>query len=466
MYHQKNLNNHRGLSVAKSLGIVLLLGLCPYSALAQDYVAQQTTHPYMVKSQSLTFAQVLQKVQQYQAGLGVWQVQQNVADAHLQQSRLWQNPSFSIQQTGFESDQDRELEISVSQKLDIFGERKAAQQLARVQRQQVDLNQALYDAQLKLAVKYLWSQMAILELENQIAQQQLDNSQAILDATRLRYRAGSIAQVDQDRTLMTHIENQRTAQEIGLNLQIAKKRLANLWGETQANFALGNNSDSAWPVNTQTDVAAYLQQNLIQRSIQLKAQQQRSKMDYLKAKARPNPTLNVGMVNNKSADTRQTEQQFRVGLDIPLNIFDRQQYALRIAQAQQDFLTQQQQFYRQQQLNSMQTLKSEMQGLKQQYDLMNDQQIPLSEDLQRKMLLGFKAGKFAITDVQQASIQLQEQRLKKMQLLKSAWQKAIETESLVLGISPEQVTSNDALHQINQTLWQDTYNLNSSSGAE
>ena len=97
---------------------------------------------------------------------------------------------------------------------------------------------------------------------------------------------------------------------------------------------------------------------------------------------------------------------------------------------------------------------------------MNDQQIPLSEDVQRKMLIGFKVGKYAITDVQQATAQLQEQRLKKVQLLKSAWQKAIETESLALGVAPEQVMSSDALNQINQTLWQNTLNFNAISGAE
>ena len=172
------------------------------------------------------------------------------------------------------------------------------------------------------------------------------------------------------------------------------------------------------------------------------------------------------MVTNKSAETNNSEQQFRVGLDIPLNIFDRQQYALKIAQTQQDFLVQQQRFYTQQNLNSIETLQSELVGLKQQYDLMNDQQIPLSEDVQNKMLLGFKVGKYAITDVQQATAQLQEQRLKKVQLLKSAWQKAIETESLALGVAPEQVMSSDALNQINQTLWQNTRNFNAISGAE
>lgn len=457
----------RAILPKKVMSIVVFTALLPYSAItmAGTEIAQHKNISALEQS-SMSFAQVLEKVRQYQSKLGVWKVQQSIADAHIQQSHLWENPIFSIQQTGFKSDQDRELEFGISQKLDVFGERKAATQLAQVQRQQVDLNQSLYEAQLELVVKYLWSQVAVFEMENQIAQRQLANSQAILESTRLRYRAGSIAQVDQDRTLMAHIENQRAAQEVELNLNIARKRLANLWGETTHSFHLGFNCANAWPSQSKADVADHLQQNLLQRAIQLQLQQQRSNVDYLKAKRRPNPTLNVGMVTNKSAETNSSEQQFRVGLEIPLNIFDRQQYALKIAQTQQDFLVQQQRFYTQQNLNSIETLQSELVGLKQQYDLMNDQQIPLSEDVQNKMLLGFKVGKYAITDVQQATAQLQEQRLKKVQLLKSAWQKAIETESLALGIAPEQVMSSDALNQINQTLWQNTHNFNAISGAE
>ena len=449
-----------------AIPMLMLIALLPVSTItfAETQISQQKISS--VQQPAMSFAQALEKVQQYQSQLGVWQVQQTIADAHLQQSRLWENPTFSVQQTGFKSDQERELEFGISQKLDVFGERKALQQLAKIQRQQVDLNQSLYQVQLALVVKYLWSQVAIFEMENQIAQQQLENSQAILDATRLRYRAGSIAQVDQDRTLMAHIENQRAAQEVELNLNIARKRLANLWGETATSFRLSLSHQNAWPNQSKAEVANHLQQNMPQRAIQLQLQQQRSNVDYLKAKRRPNPTLNVGMVNTKTADSNDREQQLRVGLDIPLNIFNRQQYSLHIAQTQQDFLAKQQGFYTQQNLNSIETLQSELAGLKQQYDLMNDQQIPLSEQVQSKMLLGFKAGKYAITDVQQATAQLQEQRLKKVQLLKSAWQKAIEAESLALGIAPEQVMSSDALNQINQTLWQDTYNLNRNSGAE
>ena len=64
-----------------------------------------------------------------------------------------------------------------------------------------------------------------------------------------------------------------------------------------------------------------------------------------------------------------------------------------------------------------------------------------------------------MTDVQQATLQLQDVRLRKVQLLKDGWQRAIEAESLSLGIEPSQVMAKDAIAQLNQSLWQDTQAL-------
>ncbi len=410
----------------------------------------------------LNFEQILQDVKQHQAGIGVWQTQQSIAEANVKQAGLWTNPSVSIQQTEFRSGKDKELEFGLSQKLDVFGERRAAVKLADVQATQVGFNQALYDAQLELAVKYLWSQVVVLELEHDVVQAQLKTSQATLDATRLRLKAGSIAQVDLDRTLMAHIENQRLFQQTELALATAKRQLANLWGSTDNRFSA--QASNVWP--QQQDLQSYMQNNLFERAIQLDIARQKANIDYLKVSNRPNPTVNLGMVQSKTADTNSTDNKLRVGIEIPLNIFNRQQYSLRIANAKQDLLVKQQQFYKQQNLNAIQTLSAELAGLKQQFDLVNQRQIPLSETVQEKMLLGFKVGKYAITDVQQATMQLQEQRLNKVQLLKSAWQKQIEAESLALGIEPSMVSSSDALNQINQTLWKETNNLPAVVGAE
>lgn len=461
---QKNASdNHAHSSSFKWSALAFALTAVLFSQSATAASLLDVNHASTPATQrNVNFEQVLQDVKQHQAGIGVWQTQQSIAEANVKQARLWTNPSISIQQTDFRSGKDKELEFGLSQNLDVFGERRAAVKLADVQASQVGLNQELYDAQLELAVKYLWSQVVVLELEHDVVQAQLKTSQATLDATRLRLQAGSIAQVDLDRTLMAHIENQRLFQQTELALATAKRQLANLWGSTDNRFSA--QASNVWP--QQKDLQAYVQNNLFERAIQLDIVRQKANIDYLKVSNRPNPTVNLGMVQSKSAETNSTDNKFRVGIDIPLNIFNRQQYSLRIANAKQDLLVKQQQFYKQQNLNAIQTLSAELAGLKQQFDLVNQRQIPLSETVQEKMLLGFKVGKYAITDVQQATMQLQEQRLNKVQLLKSAWQKQIEAESLALGIEPGVVSSSDALNQINQNLWKETSNLPAVVGAE
>ncbi|MBJ8483007.1 TolC family protein [Acinetobacter vivianii] len=461
---QKNASdNHAHSSSFKWSALAFALTAVLFSQSATAASLLDVNHASTPATQrNVNFEQILQDVKQHQAGIGVWQTQQSIAEANVKQARLWTNPSISIQQTDFRSGKDKELEFGLSQKLDVFGERRAAVKLADVQASQVGLNQELYDAQLELAVKYLWSQVVVLELEHDVVRAQLKTSQATLDATRLRLQAGSIAQVDLDRTLMAHIENQRLFQQTELALATAKRQLANLWGSTDNRFSA--QASNVWP--QQKDLQAYVQNNLFERAIQLDIVRQKANIDYLKVSNRPNPTVNLGMVQSKSAETNSTDNKFRVGIDIPLNIFNRQQYSLRIANAKQNLLVKQQQFYKQQNLNAIQTLSAELAGLKQQFDLVDQRQIPLSETVQEKMLLGFKVGKYAITDVQQATMQLQEQRLNKVQLLKSAWQKQIEAESLALGIEPGVVSSSDALNQINQNLWKETSNLPAVVGAE
>lgn len=414
---------------------------------------------------ALSFAQVMANVQQYQQQTSVLPMQQTIATAHVKQSQLWKNPSLTVQQTGFQSDRDRQVEIGITQPLDLFGQRRSAQQLAQIGLSQVALNQQIYQQQSQLAVKYLWSQVLVLQEEQNVIRAQLVSSQANVDATRLRYQAGSIAKLDLDRSLLAHIEIQRQTQQVEQSLQIAKKQLANLWGAENAHYAVRSPS-SLWPVETQQSVNQAGQFNLVAQAAKLQEAQQQATLAYLRAKARPNPNVLLGITRSKSADLNRTDNQLRLGIEIPLNLFNRQQYAVQVVNAKQQMLQQQQRGYQQQNLRQIETLLLELQGLKQQYDLLNEQQIPLMDQVHRQTLLGFKVGKYAMTDVQQASIQLQEQRLKKIQLLKQAWQKSLIAESLAAGIDPELVMAADAMLKINQALWQSTQELNPVTGAE
>lgn len=440
-----------------SLSVAMLLAA--QVTMAQSEIQQER---YIQKA-AFTFEQALEQVQNYQNQQGVWQAQQQMAEANLKQSRLWANPSLSIDQTGFQSDQEKELAIGISQPLDIFGQRKAAQNLAKVEISKIDLAEQRYQAELGLIVKYFWSQVALLELEKSLIGEQLEVSQENLLASEKRYQAGSIAQVDVDRVRMSHLENQRLYQQVDLKLQVAKQQLVNLWGGGSSQFQLFQSPNQLWALAANVERSQDAQNNLLERSFQLDALAQQANIQQLKAKARPQPTVTLG-VNNTRSPEQSTDNQIRLGVEIPLNLFNRQQYGIKIAQAKQELSQRQQTFYRQQNQVDIETLILELKGLRIQFKQLNDQQVPLAIQVQQKTLQGFRLGKFAVTDVQQATMQLQDVRLRKVELLKQAWQNSIEIQSLRLGLEPEQIMAKDALMQLNQRAWQQSQSFPTQAG--
>ena len=400
-----------------------------------------------------SFEQILAQIRAYQNQQSNWQIQQQMANAQLKQSGLWTNPSISIEQTGLQSNQDRELAIGISQPLDLFGQRRAAQKVAKLSASQIDLEQQRYNAELELIVQYAWSQVALFQLEKSLIAEQLQVSQENLDATMKRYQAGSIAQVDVDRIGIAHLENQRIYQQADLQLQVAQKQLAILWGENRNTFVIAPTVNELWARATAVKTDEQNIENLFERSLQLETQRQQANIEQLKAKSRPQPIMTLGVNRTRSAD-QNTENQIRLGVAIPLNIFNPQKYGIQIAEAKQTLIQHQQRFYRQQNQMDIDVRLAELRGLHMQFKQLNDQQVPLATQVQQKTLEGFRLGKFAVTDVQQATTQLQDVRLRKVQLLKQAWQLSVEVQSARMGLPVEQITTKDALMQLNQRVWQ------------
>lgn len=409
---------------------------------------------FTANSQTLTLEQAVEQVSQYQASQQFWETQNRINQSNIQQSKLFKNPELSVEQTGFNSKDDKELAIGISQPLDIFGERKANQKLANIAQDKTELNQKIYQAKLQLVVKYLWSQLAIAELEKSIIKEQLRVSEDNLNAIQKRFSAGSLAEVDVNRARLSHAENMRLYRQADLQWQVVAHQLSNLWGVADKTISVNLTAQKLWPSAVHQQVQNYLANNYMEKYRILQVKESEMTVNVLKAKARPNPTVNAG-VNQVRTANAESENQFVVGVSVPLHIFDRQQYGLQIAKAKQELLARQQDFYLKQNALQIGTLLTELQGLNVQFKEVDQTQIPLAVQVQSKTLQGFIAGKFALTDVQQATLQLQDVRLRKIQLLKDAWQKALEAESMSLGIAPSEVMSKDALAVINQNLWQD-----------
>ena len=383
----------------------------------------------------------------YQNQSDIGQQRQSISELNIKNSGLWQNPSLNINQDGFGSNTDQELSIAISQPLDVFGQRKLNQKLAETAQQQGQLQQQLWTAQSQLVVKFAWSQLALAQVEKSLYAAQLKVSQNNLDSAKKRYQAGSIALVDYERAQIESLDMQRLYQQAVLSEQVAQRQLSNLWGETKADIQL-NATSMPWPDQSDATVQRYIAEGWLEKLYALNIQQSNLNIESLKVQARPNPTLNVGMKRSQ-APNESSDTTLGVGVDIPLNIFNRQQYSIPMAQRQQSLLNQQQQRELKQQILDIANAMHELKGLKQQFSAIS-QQTSLAEQVQLRTLQGFKAGKLSITDIQQANSQLQSIRLGQLQLLRQAWQTALSAEALSLGTSYEQISSSDAYSQISK----------------
>ena len=152
-----------------------------------------------------------------------------------------------------------------------------------------------------------------------------------------------------------------------------------------------------------------------------------------------------------------------LGVEIPLNIFNRQQYTIPMAERQQQLLNQVQQRELKQQILEIANRLNELKGLRQQFDAINTQ-IQLSEKVHSRTLQGFQAGKFSVTDMHQTSLQLQNLRLVQLQILKQAWQIGLSVEALSLGTSYEEISQSNAYSQLNKKAFVETQNLLNGQG--
>ena len=135
------LNEKPTVQLKKAQLVAFILGI----SISASIFAQQSVES---KNQpDSDFNQILMRVEGHQNQIRALQTQQDIATAKLKQSQLWENPSLSVQKTGFKSDQDQELDIEISQPLDIFGQRRSRKNLAKIELSQVDLNQKLYQIQ-------------------------------------------------------------------------------------------------------------------------------------------------------------------------------------------------------------------------------------------------------------------------------------------------------------------------------
>jgi len=404
---------------------------------------------YMIHAEEpvLIFGQTLQKIRDYQQP-DIWNNQESIAELAIKNSRVWYNPTLAIQHTGFNRRQENSSEILLTQPIDLFGEKRKAGHLSELQLQQVVLNKEAYQVQQFLAVKYFWMQILFLEQEVSILKKQFEVSQANLQAASSRLEAGSISKVDLERIAVANLDLESSYTQKNVELSILKNKFSKLWGGKESTFHLKDVSDESWQQYAQNTSLM----NVYESTMQLQKQQFEAQLDYLKAQAKPKPTVTLGIVKTQAESNQALDQQLRIGLEVPLNIFNRGQYSRQVEEIKLKLIAQERMRYQREQPNDIRTLDAEIKLLGHQLNILTQQQIPLSESIQSKIFIGFKAGKYAVTDIQLATSELQQRQLQAVEIRRNIFQKNMQLDCLRLGIDSEAILNVDAIQQLNKSL--------------
>lgn len=394
----------------------------------------------------------------------LWQQRRQIAQANVLQSGQRLNPQLIVEQTGFKNTQEREASIAIAQQLDIFGERKTRQQLAGLQLAQDSVNQSTDEAQLKLAVAVAYWQLAQAEWALQLASNQQQLSLQALGVAKKRLQAGRIAEVDYQRVQVAHQDQLRQWQAAQTQCVLARQQLSQFWISAVSTPNLQHmrtNQPLQWPTLELTGLQANLAQSPVWQARQLQQQQANTTLQLAKIQAKPQPTLSVGYVQTREPATQDNAKQQRValGLSIPLPLFQQNQGLIQARQAVQQvnrLQVERQQQHMQQQL---QQHWQALQAIRQQYVMVREQQLPLSQQIQQKILTGFEVGKFSVLAVQQASRDYQQLQAEQLGLLRQAWQLSFQLQALSLGLPNVDFSNENFINNFNQHMSQSALNL-------
>lgn len=437
------------------------------SSLVLDDSSTQSNTSIQEPTGVLSLDQAIALATQYQPLQAVWQGRQQIAEANLQQSKLWDNPEISIDQTGFSQKNDRELTIGVAQKIDLFGVRGARQKLANIALQSEQVRQLAYQSQLKLAVTAAYWRVTQAEWAVKLQQDQTYLSANSEQVAQRRLNAGRIAEVEYSRVLVAHQQAQSQLTATQAALQEARFQLTRLWGNTQPIFAgtqagSSNLQQNGWPVINLDQIAAGLTNNPQQTLLQQQQRQAEAALSLAQAQAKPQPSLRLGVNQTRNPASQDglktgTDNRLTLGVSIPIPVFNRNQGVIKatralsqIAQAQQDYVVSKRS-------EQVQAGLIKLEALSNQYQQLQIQQLPLAKSIQQKTLQGFEAGKFSVTEVQQATREYQTLQFNQLQLLSQAWQLSLQLDALSLGLDAGfDMNNTNALDNNQFQLWQDT----------
>lgn len=393
----------------------------------------------------------------------LWQQRQALLHERQQQLGKPANPSLELDFTDWRSGQ-REQSMMLSQPIDLWQQRQAAQQLLAVTQHGERVAQQRYQIELRVLLQAQYAAVLIANQGAALASQTAQLQQQAHAAAQTRFQAGRLAAVEVQRAALLYAQAQAAQQQAQFVQQQAAQQWIALWQQQPSAPSL--DAVLNWSMQPPHPLSANLAQEWLlfwQAEADLQAQQLHASQTHMARQARGNPSIRLG-VQQVESDTQQ-HRQLLLGASIPLNVFQNnqpQQHAI----TQQRLWQQQAAQRNQQQRQTLLTRHvAEDQRLRAQLTLLQRESLPLAEQLRQSMWLGFAAGKFALIEAQQAQQTVLNIQHTIASTTQALWQNQINIAALQVGWSADQldVGNPSGVLQVWQTwqqqLWRDSQAL-------
>jgi len=277
---------------------------------------------FIVNAETLDFEQIRQKALNNNLNLSAGNSVIKAAEAKILQAGTIPNPELEISSEKFG---ENEIEVVLTQPLEIGGKRKARVQLARKALRAAELENDV--TRLGLEAEIIRRCVPILGSQKKIAV--LDSLASVMGESltdiKRRISAGAAMEADALRTEMELDE--LFMEKAGLNRQLnrQKKELAALWGNTEdADIQLACTLNASVSLPLQPEIQKKIHEHPEMKLLKLSRETAAAEIQHMKAEAFPELTLSGGYLRNNEDH----ENAVIAGLSISLPLFNRNKGAI------------------------------------------------------------------------------------------------------------------------------------------
>lgn len=277
---------------------------------------------FIASAETLNFEQIRQKVLKNNPGISAKKIAIKAAEAEIKQAEVIPNPELEI---GTENFGENEVEVVLSQSIEIGGRREARIKIAQKALRGSEIENEF--ARLELEAEIIRRCVPILGLQKKITV--LDslslNLNKSLDDIKRRSKAGAVMEAD---TLRTEMEIDELLMERGtLNRQLDqyKNELSALWGSTdEGEIQLECALNPTILIPPKKDIHKKIPEHPEMKLLKLNEEITISEIGLLKAEAFPELSVSGGYLRNNEDN----ENAVLASVSISLPFFDRNKGAI------------------------------------------------------------------------------------------------------------------------------------------